>query len=111
MDDYQKALARYDAIVEQCDRFERLGKSMPYTALNTHMFSILNKDGELGFRYDKKTQEKYIAEFNSDYLKSHGATMQGYVKITAEMLQDMDLCVQLINESYDYVMSLAPRKK
>lgn len=111
MSNYQKALERYDRIVALCPRFERLGKTMPYTAANTHMFSILNKEGELGFRYDKKMQAEYMERFDSDFLLSHGATMNGYILITEEMLKDTELCVGLLNESYDYVLSLEPREK
>lgn len=48
----------YDQIVERCPRFERKGKTMPYTSANGHMFSLLNKAGELGFRYAKLIQVK-----------------------------------------------------
>ncbi len=37
----------YDALVTNCSRFPRKGKTMPYTSANGHMFSLLNKDGAL----------------------------------------------------------------
>ena len=52
-DTYGENLKVYDELVAQCSRFERKGKTMPYTSANGHMFSLLNKDGELGFRYSK----------------------------------------------------------
>ena len=106
---YQERLKLYDAIVDQCPRFERKGKTMPYTSANGYMFSLLNKDGELGFRFSKEVQEKYIEAFNSSYFKSYGATMKGYVLIPDDMLNDMDSLVKYINESYDYVMTLEPK--
>lgn len=106
---WEKRLEIFDAIVAKCPRFERKGKSMIYTSANGHMFGLLNKAGEIGFRYDKETQEKHIKEFNSDYYKSYGATMKGYVLIPESMLDDLDRLAELLNESYDYVMSLEPK--
>ena len=102
-------LELYDKLVEKCPRFERKGKSMPYTSANGHMFSLLNKDGELGFRYSKELQEKYIQEFGTTLFKSHGAVMRGYVLIPDHMLEDLDTLAGYLNESFDYVMSLEPK--
>ena len=106
---WQEKLARYDQLVDKCPRFERKGKTVPYTSANGHMFSILNKDGELGFRYSKSVQEKYIQEFGSTIFKSHGAVMKGYVLIPESMFDDLDKLAEYLNESYDYVMSLEPK--
>ena len=106
---YQEKLALYNQIVDLCPQFERKGKTMPYTSANGHMFSLLNKAGELGFRYAKNVQEKYIKEFNSTILKSYGATMRGYVLIPDEMFGDLERLAQLLTESYQYVMSLEPK--
>jgi hypothetical protein len=106
---WEERLKIFDAIVAKCPRFERKGKSMIYTSANGHMFGLLNKAGEIGFRYGKEVQEKYIKEFNSDYYKSYGATMKGYVLIPENMLSDLDRLADLLNESYEYVMSLDPK--
>ncbi len=106
---YKERLELYDKIVDKCPRFERKGKTMPYTSANGYMFSLLNKDGELGFRFSKEVQEKYIKEFNSSLFKSYGATMKGYVLIPDAMLSDLDKLAEYLNESYDYVMTLEPK--
>ena len=74
---WEDNLKRYDAIVDRCPRFERKGKTVPYTSANGHMFSILNKAGELGFRYGKEAQKKYMAEWDSTIFRSYNATKQG----------------------------------
>ena len=94
---YQENLNRYDELVAQCDRFERKGKTMPYTSANGHMFSLLNKAGELGIRFSKEVQKQYFQEFSTDYFKSYGATMQGYILITEEMLGNDELMLRLLN--------------
>ena len=106
---WEEKLALYDELVDKCPRFERKGKTVPYTSANGYMFSLLNKEGELGFRYTKEVQEKYIQEFDSTILKSYGAVMRGYVLIPDAMFEDLDKLAQYLNESYDYVMRLEPK--
>jgi hypothetical protein len=106
---WEQNLEIYDKLVAKCPRFERKGKTMPYTSANGHMFSLLNKAGQLGFRYSKDVQEKYIQEFETTIFKSYGAVMRGYVLIPDPMLEDLDKLAELINESYDYVMTLEPK--
>ena len=103
---WKEKVARYDQLVAKCPRFERKGKTVPYTSANGHMFSLLNKEGELGFRFSKQVQEKYIQEFGTTIFRSHGAVMRGYVLIPDEMLEDLDRLSGYLNESYDYVMTL-----
>jgi len=106
---WEEKLKIYDKLVEKCDRFKRKGKTMPYTSANGHMFSLFNKAGEIGIRFSKEIQKKYIEEFNSTIYKSYNSIMHGYVLIPDEMLQDLDRLSQYLNESYDYVMSLDPK--
>ena len=73
------------------------------------MFSLLNKAGELGIRFSKEVQEKYMEAYNTTIFKSYNAVMRGYILITEEMLKDPDNVLRLLNESYDYVMSLEPK--
>ncbi len=99
----------YDQLVAKCDRFERKGKNNPYTSANGHMFSQMNKEGELGIRFSKKVQEKYIMELETGYFKSYGAIMQGYVLMPESMWANLDELAVYLNESYDYVMTLDPK--
>ena len=106
---WEDKLASYDQLVAKCPRFDRQGKTVPYTSANGYMFSILNKDGQLGIRFSKDVQEKYIQEFGTTIFKSHGAVMKGYVLIPDHLLEDLDEVAKYLNESYDYVMSLEPK--
>lgn len=107
--DWNEKLKIYDELVDKCPRFERKGKSMIYTSANGYMFSLLNKAGEIGIRFSKEIQEKYIKEFQSSLYKSYGAIMKGYVLIPESMLEDLDNVAIYLNESYDYIMSLEPK--
>lgn len=106
---YKDQLTLYDQLVGQCSRFERKGKTMPYTSSNGYMFSLLNKAGELGIRFSEERKKEIIAEFKSDIFKSYGATMRGYVLMTNEMLNDQKVIQTFLNESFDYVNTLEPK--
>jgi len=106
---YEEKLKVYDELVAKCSRFERKGKTMPYISANGHMFSLLNKAGEIGIRFSKEVQKKYIEEFNSTLYKSYNSIMRGYVLIPDKMLEDLDNVARYLDESYDYVMSLEPK--
>ena len=105
----EEQLKVYDELVSRCSRFERKGKTMPYTSANGHMFSLFNKAGEIGIRFSKETQKKYMEEYDTTLYKSYNSIMHGYILITEEMLRDPDNVVKLLDESYDYVMSLEPK--
>ncbi len=108
---WDDALAFYDKLVATNSKFERLGKTMPYTAANTYMFSLLNKDGEIGIRLSKESGESFMKKYDTTRYKSYGAFMHGYVLIPEELYDDMDLLASILEESYQYVMSLEPQKR
>jgi len=107
---WKEKLKVYDALVAKCPRFERKGKTMPYTSANGYMFSLFNKAGEIGMRFSKDVQQKYLREFETTLYKSYGAIMNGYILIPDKMLEDLDKLATFLSESYDYVMSLEPNK-
>ena len=109
MTTWDDRLAIYDELVEKCPRFDRKGKTVPYTSANGHMFSILNKAGELGIRFSKEVQGRYMEDLKTTHFESHDATMQGYIRIPDEMLDDLQVLAKYLDESYDYVMSLEPK--
>ncbi len=109
MSHWEEQLKVYDELVAQCPRFERKGKTMPYTSANGHMFSLFNKAGEIGIRFSREIQKKYLEEYNTTLFKSYNSIMHGYILITDEMLQDKGDVIRLLNEGYDYVMSLEPK--
>src|SRR5210317_141705 len=96
----EKEVALYDELVSKCPRFERKGKTMPYTSANGYMFSLLNKAGEIGIRFSKEVQKKYMEEWETTIYKSYNSTMHGYVLVPDNMLQDLDSLAKYLDESY-----------
>jgi len=99
----------YDMLISKCSKFERKGKSMFFTSANGYMFSILNKSGEIGIRFSENTQKEYLDKYSTTTIKSYGSVMRGYILVTSEMLNDQENIISLLNQSYDYVMSLEPK--
>lgn len=99
----------YDDLISKCDRFERKGKVVLYTTANGHVFSIFNKQGEIGIRFSRNIQKEYLKKFKTTMYKSFNSVMTGYVLIPKRMWKDLDSLAKYLNESYDYVMSLPPK--
>ena len=106
---WEERLKLYDELVSRCPRFDRKGKTMPYTSANGYMFSLLNKAGEIGIRFSKEIQKKYMEEWETTIFKSYNSVMHGYVLIPDNMLEDLDVLAKYLDESFDYVMSLEPK--
>ncbi|MEM7550796.1 MAG: hypothetical protein AAF363_14025 [Bacteroidota bacterium] len=106
---WEEKLAFYDKLVATKPDLERKGKTMPYTSANGHMFSMMNKDGEIGVRLSKESGEKFMEKYKTTRFKSHGAFMRGYVLIPEALYDNMDLLSALLQEAYEYVMSLEPK--
>lgn len=106
---WEEKLVLYEQAVAKCPRFVRKGKTMPYTSANGHMFSLLNKAGEIGIRFSKEVQQKYIEDLETTTFISYGATMRGYVQMPEHICSDIDLFAKYLNEGFDYVMSLEPK--
>ena len=111
MSNWEEKLKYYDKLVSAHGGLERKGKTVPYTSANGHMFSLFNKDGEIGIRLPKASGEAFMAKHDTTRFKSHGAFMRGYVLIPERLYDDMDLLVRLLDEGYRYVMSLEPGGK
>jgi hypothetical protein len=103
---YQKNLELYDKLISMSTEIERKGKSMPYTSANGHMFSQINKDGEIGIRLPKDKREEFLKNYETAPFKSYGAIMKEYVLIPESLLSQLDIVSSYLLEGYNYVNSL-----
>ncbi|UII75039.1 hypothetical protein LV716_12315 [Flagellimonas sp. HMM57] len=102
----EDVLKIYNEIVESNPNFERKGKTMPYTSANGHMFSQLNKEGELGIRLSKEDTTEFDKAYGSKPFKSYGATMRGYVLIPESLLGEKKKLGEYLQKGFEYVKSL-----
>lgn len=107
--DWNKKLEQFDAIIKMVEGIERKGKTMPYTSVNGHMYSQLNKSGEIGIRLSKQEQKLFKEKYEATHFESYGAVMKDYVKIPEELHSDYELMASLFVQSYQYTLSLPPK--
>lgn len=106
--DWKDSFEKYKAIVELAG-VELKGKTVPYTSDNGHMFSQLNKDGEIGIRLSKEEEEAFKEKYKADQFMSYGAKMHGYVKIPEELMGQTGLVSEYMKSGHEYVLSLEPK--
>ncbi|MEO9510616.1 MAG: TfoX/Sxy family protein [Flavobacteriaceae bacterium] len=105
----EKVLKIYDEVAAANPNFDRKGKTMPYTSVNGHMFSLLNKKGELGIRLSKEDTTEFDEEYGAKPFISYGATMRNYVLIPETLLKDKEALTKYLQKGYEYAMSLPPK--
>jgi len=105
----EENLQFYNHLIALMPEVERKGKSTPYTSLNGHMFSFLDKDGVMGLRLSKKDREGFIQDFKTGLMEQHGRIMKEYVKIPHDLLKDAQILKSYLKKSYDYIKTLKPK--
>ena len=108
-DFYAERLAIYDQLIATSSKFDRKGKTSPYTSVNGCMFSQLNKAGEIGIRLPKDRQQAFSEDHDTTFFKPDGAVMNGYVLVPDPMLEDLEELAVYLDTGYEYVMSLEPK--
>ncbi|MGB5819512.1 MAG: TfoX/Sxy family protein [Saonia sp.] len=103
---WEEKLNFYDALINRNPNIERKGKTMPYTSVNGHMFSQLNKAGEIGIRLPKDKREQFMKEYCSAPFKSYGAVMKEYVLVPETLWKDVELLSSYVEAAHDYAKSL-----
>ena len=88
---------------------ERKGANNPYTSVNGHMFSAVNKAGEVGLRLSKEEREAFIVKYDTKLLESYGAVMREYVVVPVSLLKSKTKFLAYLEKSYEYVSSLKPK--
>lgn len=106
-----KNLDLYEALVAKFPEVERKGKTIPYTSVNGHMFSFLDKEGTMGLRLSKEDLESFIQDHKSQLMEQHGRTMKEYAVISQALLENTELLEEYFAKSHTYVSSLKRKKK
>lgn len=109
-DQYQKSFEFYDKLISITPGIERKGKTMPYTSANGHMFSQLNKAGEIGIRLSKEKREGFLKKYKTPPFKSYGAVMKEYVLIPESLYAKIDILSSYLLDGYSYVTSLKSKQ-
>ncbi len=106
---WEEGLVFYDELIEACEGFERKGKKMIYTSSNGYMFSLYNKDCEIGIRLPKLVATKFMEDFDTGEYRSYSAKMKDYVLVPESLYENKKLLVDYLEQSFAYVNSLPPK--
>jgi len=104
-----RKLAVYEKLIATNPVIERKGDTIPYTSLNGHMFSLLGKDGSLGFGLSKENRDEFLSKYPSAILIQYGVVMKEYVKIPDQLFGNFKELKKYFDLSYAYVNSLKPK--
>ena len=104
-----KKLLLYNAVIATLPGIERKGDTMPYTSLNGHMFSLLDKDDTLALRLPKAAIPDFIKKYKTKLHEAYGAVMKEYVEIPDSLLKKTAELEKYFELSYTYVSGLKPK--
>jgi hypothetical protein len=106
---YEASLALYEALVATNPAVKRKGKTMPYTSLNGHMFSMLTKEGQVALRLPAGEREAFLEKYQTVLSVQYGTVMKEYVVVPAGLLAKTEELKVYFELSYGYVGSLKPK--
>ncbi|UTW63669.1 hypothetical protein KFE98_05855 [bacterium SCSIO 12741] len=102
-------LKAYDELIASFPDIERKGATMPYTSLNGHMFSFLDKEGTMSIRLSKDVLADFLQKHNTELSVQHGRIMKEYAVVPDGLLQNQEEMKAVIQSSYDYIATLKPK--
>jgi len=105
----EKILELYEKLVSEFPTVERKGKTMPYTSVNGHMFSFLDKEGRLSLRLPEDIRSELIEKYNTELSVQHGRIMKEYVLVPNELIENFKDLMGYFKSGYDYTSSLKPK--
>jgi hypothetical protein len=107
--EYAAKVALYEKLVATNPAVERKGATMPYTSVNGHMFSVLDKTGTLALRLAPAEREAFVAKYKTKPVEMYGMTMEEYVAVPDALLAKTSELKPFFDASYRYVASLKPK--
>ena len=107
--EYELAKQLYQEMLDTHTEIVMKGKTMPYTSINGHMFSILDKEGHLGLRLSKEDRVQFMDDHDAELHGAYGRVMREYVRVPETVLTNTKLMGEYLKKSFAYVTSLEPK--
>ncbi len=102
-------LDSYEKVVATSPRIERKGAGTPYTSLNGHMFSFLDKSGRMALRLPTETREAFLKKYRTKLFVAYETVMKEYVAVPDALLKRTRELAPYFAESVSYIASLKPK--
>ncbi len=106
---HPEQLAFYEKLVETIPGLERKGDTVPYTSLNGHMFSYLDKEGKLALKLPKNELETFIEKFKTGYHCAYGIIQKDYATVPDALLKNTNELSEFFIKSHEYIKTLKPK--
>lgn len=107
---HDKVLALYEDIISNVQGLDCKGNKNPYTSVNGHMFSFIDREGKLSMRFSEDRKEELINKHDAGPSIQYNSVMRGYVLFPESMLKDKKTLIKYLKESLAYTSSLKPKK-
>ncbi len=101
--------ALYEKLVSTIPIIELKGATMPYTSCNGHMFSFLDKDGNLGLRLPATERNEFISKHKTKLCEAHGTILKEYVFVPENLFKKTEKIKEYFAISFAYVSNLKPK--
>ena len=102
-------LSLYDKLVKTNPRIERKEATMPYTSINGHMFSFLDKHGAMGLRLPEQERNDFLKRYKTKLFVAHGVVLKEYVAVPGKLLKETKRLQRYFKISFAYTKSLKPK--
>ena len=102
-------VALYEKLVATNPSVDRKGDSLPYTAVNGNMFSLLTPSGTLALRLPEEERQAFLKKYKTKLTEQYGAVMKEYVDVPDSLLQKTSELRKYFDVSYKYVNALKPK--
>ena len=99
----------YDKLIKANPGIERKGATMPYTALNGHMFSYLHPSGAMALRLPEEAREEFLKKYKTSLFHAYGVIQKEYVTVPHALLRNTRELGKYLVLSYEYVKALKPK--
>ena len=102
-------LALYEKLIASNPKIERKGATMPYTAVNGNMFTLLDPSGTMALRLSEEDREQFLKKHKTNLFEAYGCVMMEYVAVPDSLLKNTKTMQKYLELSHAYVKTLKPK--
>jgi hypothetical protein len=103
------AVALYERLLATAPGAERKGATVPFTALNGHMFSYLSKTGIVCLRLPPREREAFLAKYQARLCQQYGIVQREYVEVPPALLKKTAELKSYFAASLAFVKTMKPK--
>jgi hypothetical protein len=106
-------LRLYERLVAAAGIDSKANFGASYTAVNGNMFSMISKHGVVGIRLPATERQAFIEKYDAEIFRADPAWPPNpeYVAVPDALLSKTQTLKPYLKRSYEYALSLRPKKK